>query len=43
MTPNVNPLIELMDMKEANRTYEANLNVVSVSKQLLTNTVNMLK
>ena len=43
LTPNVNPLIELMDMREANRTYEANLNVVSVSKQLLTNTVNMLK
>ena len=43
LTPNVNPLIELMDMREANRTYEANLNVVSVSKQLLTATVNMLK
>ena len=43
LAPNVNPMIELMDMREANRTYEANLNVVSVSKQLLTNTVNMLK
>ncbi len=41
--PNVNPLIELMDMREAQRSYEANLNVVSVSKSMLSRTVDMLK
>ena len=43
LSPNVNPLIELMDMKEAQRSYEANLNVISVSKTMLTHTVDMLK
>ena len=43
LSPNVNPLIELMDMKEALRSYEANLNVISVSKTMLTHTVDMLK
>jgi len=43
LAPNVNPLIELMDMREAQRSYEANLNVVSVSKSMLSKTVDMLK
>lgn len=43
LAPNVNPLVELMDMREAQRSYEANLNVVSVSKSMLTHTVDMLK
>lgn len=43
LAPNVNPLIELMDMREAQRSYEANLNVISVSKSMLTKTVDMLK
>jgi flagellar basal-body rod protein FlgC len=43
LTPNVNPLIELMDMREAQRSYEANLNVISVSNTMLSQTVNMLK
>lgn len=42
-TPNVNPLIELMDMKEAQRSYEANLAVVDTSKSMLSRTVDMLK
>ena len=42
-TPNVNPLIELMDMKEAQRSYEANLDVVNVSKTMLSRTVDMLR
>ena len=33
--PNVNSLIETMDMREAQRTYEANLNVVTVTRQML--------
>jgi len=28
LMPNVNPLIEMMDMREANRSYEAALNVI---------------
>lgn len=28
LTPNVNPLIEMMDMREANRSYEAAMNVI---------------
>jgi len=43
LAPNVNPLIELMDMREAQRSYEANLNVISVSNTMLSQTVNMLK
>lgn len=43
LTPNVNPLIELMDMREAERSYEANIAVVTSSKQMITRTVEMLK
>lgn len=32
--PNVNPLIEMMDMKEAQRSYEANLSVVQTSREM---------
>ncbi|WP_439652018.1 flagellar basal body rod protein FlgC [Pelagibacterium xiamenense] len=41
--PNVNTLIETMDMREAQRTYEANLNVVSVSRQMLGRTLDILR
>lgn len=43
LVPNVNPLIEVMDMREAQRSYEANLNVVSVSKTLMSRTIDLLK
>jgi len=43
LTPNVNPLIEMMDMREAQRSYEANLTVISSSKQLLSRTIEMLR
>ncbi len=43
LTPNVNPMIELMDMREAQRSYEANLNVITTSRALLSQTVNLLK
>lgn len=42
-TPNVNTLIEMVDMREARRGYEANINVVEVSKGMLLQTVNMLR
>lgn len=41
--PNVNPLIESMDMREAQRTYEANLNVVTVTRQMLGRTLDILR
>ena len=43
LTPNVNPLVELMDMREAERSYQANMDVVTTSRSMLTNTINMLK
>lgn len=41
--PNVNTLIETMDMRQAQRSYEANLNVVSVSRQMLGQTLDILR
>ena len=41
--PNVNSIVEMMDMREARRGYEANLNVIEVSKALLTQTLGLLR
>jgi flagellar basal-body rod protein FlgC len=41
--PNVDPLIEIMDMKEAQRSYEADLTVMDTTKQMLSRTVDLLK
>lgn len=41
--PNVNPLMELADMREANRAYEANLQVISMSKRMLSMTIDLLR
>ncbi|TAE33295.1 MAG: flagellar basal body rod protein FlgC [Alphaproteobacteria bacterium] len=43
LMPNVNPVIEMVDMKEARRAYEANLNMVEVSKSMLMRTVDLLR
>ncbi len=42
-TPNVDVLVELSDMREANRGYEANLQVAKQSSDLMSMTVNLLK
>lgn len=42
-TPNVNSFVEVMDMKEAERSYSANLNVLQVSRGMLSRTIEMLK
>ncbi|MEM9682853.1 MAG: flagellar basal body rod protein FlgC [Pseudomonadota bacterium] len=42
-TPNVNGLVEMMDMREAQRSYEANLNMIEVSKSMLTRTLELLR
>jgi flagellar basal-body rod protein FlgC len=41
--PNVDPLIEMADMREANRSYEANLQVARQVGELMNMTVNLLK
>jgi len=41
--PNVNTLVETTDMREAQRTYEANLNVVTVTRQMLGRTLDILR
>ncbi len=42
-TPNVNSFVEVMDMREAQRSYSANLNVLEVSRTMLTRTIELLK
>jgi flagellar basal-body rod protein FlgC len=42
-TPNVNMIIEMADMREANRSYEANLEAVKQSREMLTMTVDLLR
>ncbi len=42
-TPNVKPLVEMMDLREAQRSYEANLSVIEVSKRMLMRTIDLLR
>lgn len=41
--PNVSPLIEMVDMQSAQRTYEANLNVVSSTRNMMQKTIDILR
>ena len=41
--PNVNSLVETMDMRSAQRSYEANLNVVTVTRSMLGRTLDILR
>ena len=43
LAPNVNTLVEMMDMREAQRSYEANLNVIRASKTMLQSTIDILR
>jgi flagellar basal-body rod protein FlgC len=43
MYPNVNSLIEMMDLREAQRTYEANLGVLETSRSMLVSTIDVLR
>ncbi|QCI80285.1 flagellar basal body rod protein FlgC [Hankyongella ginsenosidimutans] len=43
LTPNVNGLIESSDLREAQRTYEANLSSIESAKQLATRTIDLLR
>ena len=41
--PNVNALVEMMDMREAQRSYEANLNMIEASKNMISKTIGLLR
>lgn len=41
--PNVNSITEMQDMREAQRTYEANLSVLDVSKSMVQRTIDLLR
>ena len=41
--PNVNPLIEMTDMRDAQRSYEANLNVITATRRMIQRTLDILK
>jgi flagellar basal-body rod protein FlgC len=41
--PNVNPLIEVMDMRQAQRSYEANLSMIEVARGMVQRTIDILR
>ena len=42
-TPNVNSFVELMDMRDAEQSYSANLNVASTTRSMLNRTLDLIK
>jgi flagellar basal-body rod protein FlgC len=43
LRPNVNTMIEMGDLREAQRSYEANVNAVEVAKSMMQNTLGVLR
>ncbi|SIQ22313.1 MULTISPECIES: flagellar basal body rod protein FlgC [unclassified Bosea (in: a-proteobacteria)] len=41
--PNVNQLVEMVDMREAQRSYEANLNLISSTRRMIQRTIDILR
>ena len=41
--PNVNSVIETMDMREAQRSYEANLNLITATRRMIARTLEILR
>lgn len=41
--PNVNSLIEVMDVREAQRSYEANLGMIEQSRSMILRTIDLLR
>ena len=41
--PNVNPLIEMTDLRDAQRSYEANMQVMESARAMLARTVDLLR
>ena len=41
--PNVNSLVEMTDMREAQRSYEANLKAIEVARSMLQRTIDLIR
>ena len=41
--PNVNALVEMTDLRDAQRSYEANLNIITATRRMLQRTLDILK
>ena len=41
--PNVNSLVEMTDLRDAQRSYEANLNIFTATRKMLQRTIDILK
>lgn len=41
--PNVNMMIEMMDIREAQRSYEANLGMIEQARSMITRTIDLLR
>lgn len=41
--PNVNSLVELTDLRDAQQSYQSNLNVISATRRMLQRTIDILK
>lgn len=41
--PNVNSLVEMTDMRDAQRSYQANVNVITATRAMLQRTIDILK
>ncbi len=41
--PNVNSLLEMTDLRDAQRSYESNLNVITATRRMLQRTIDILK
>lgn len=42
-TPNVDTLVEMMDMREAQRSYEANLGMMDQSRAMINRTIDLMR
>ncbi len=41
--PNINTMVEMTDMRDAQRSYEANLNIISATRRMIQRTLDILK
>jgi flagellar basal-body rod protein FlgC len=41
--PNINSLVEMTDLKEAQRSYEANVNLITASRRMIQRTIEILR
>ena len=41
--PNVNSMVEMTDMREAQRSYEANVNLITATRRMIQRTIDILK